>query len=73
MTKGQLLESASALPKQQRIDLVLDPWDTIDADDAPLTEAQKQELEKRIAENEGDHGSGEDWDILKAKLLRGEI
>ena len=73
MTKDQLLESASSLPKQQRIDLVLDLWDTIDADDTPPTQAQKQELDRRIAEEAGATDAGEDWENLKAKLLRGEF
>jgi len=73
MTKEQLLETAASLPKQQRIDLVLDLWDTIDADDAPVSEAQKMELERRIADDKEDDEPGEDWDVLKEKLLRGEI
>jgi putative addiction module component (TIGR02574 family) len=73
MTKEQILECASSLPKQQRIALVLDLWDTIDADDTPVTDAQKEELERRIAEDGEDNEPGEDWDLLKAKLLRGEF
>ena len=73
MTKDQLLESASLLPKQQRIDLVLDLWDTIDVDETPLTEVQVKELERRITEDKADNEPGEDWEELKAKLLRGEF
>jgi putative addiction module component (TIGR02574 family) len=72
MTKDQLLESASSLPQQERIDLVLDLWDTIDAE-APLTEAQKQELDRRLAESVGTDRPGDDWDTLRAELLRGDL
>jgi len=52
---------------------VLDLWDTIDSDDSPLTDAQKQDLDRRIADDAEDLEAGEDWDVLKAKLLRGDI
>ena len=52
---------------------MLDLWDTIDSDDSPLTDAQKQDLDRRIADDAEDLEAGEDWDVLKAKLLRGDI
>ena len=42
------------LPREQRIALVLDIWDTIAAESGQplLTDAQRRELERRIAEDD---------------------
>ena len=49
-----------ALPLEERIKLVEDLWDSIAADQGalPLTEAQKVELDRRLAayERDGDDG-----------------
>jgi putative addiction module component (TIGR02574 family) len=75
MTRQQFLEKAKALPREERIDLVMDLWDDIgtEDDDLTLTGPQKLELDRRAAADEADPTPAEDWDVLRAKLLRGEF
>ena len=76
MNRQQLLENAKSLPRSERIDLVIELWEdigTAGADDLPLTDAQKQELDRRIAGDKADPSPTEEWDVLKGKLLRGEF
>ena len=75
MTKEELLQAAKSLPKDQRIDLIMDLWASIEieADDFPLTAEQKQELDRRIAADNADASPGEEWEVLKATLLSGQF
>ena len=73
MTKEQVLQGAKSLSRQERIDLVMDLWEMIEADDVPLTDGQKQELDRRIAEDLADPDPGEEWPDLRAKMLRAEF
>lgn len=59
------------LPIEQRIALVEDIWDTIAADSAaiPLTDAQRNELEKRIIEDEANPQAVTPWEQVKASTL----
>lgn len=61
MTKEELLEGAKSLPIDQRIDLVMDLWSAIDAEDQPLTDDLRQELDRRIASDNANPRPAEDW------------
>jgi putative addiction module component (TIGR02574 family) len=54
----------------QRILLVEEIWDSIaiEADQAPITEAQRQDLERRVAAYEADRHAGSSWEQVKARL-----
>ena len=55
----------------ERIQLVEDLWDSIAADSStsiPLTEAHKQELDRRLANYRQNPTEGIAWDALKKKL-----
>ena len=58
------------LSPAQKILLVEDIWDSIasDAEQAPLTEAQKQDLQRRLAAYEANPKSGSSWEEVKARL-----
>jgi putative addiction module component (TIGR02574 family) len=75
MTKAQLLEDAKSLSTEDRIDLAMQLWDTLQpvADDVPISPSLRQELRRRVAEDESQPAPAEDWSQLRAKLLRGEI
>lgn len=73
MGKQELLDSAKSLPKDERIDLVMELWASIDADDQPISDELRAELDRRKAVDDSDPAPAEDWDQLKAKLLRGDI
>jgi putative addiction module component (TIGR02574 family) len=54
----------------QRILLVEEIWDTIaeQETDIPLTDAQRQDLERRIANYEANPKAGSTWEEVKARL-----
>ncbi len=54
----------------QRILLVEEIWDSIAAEEAemPLTEAQRQDLQRRIANYEANPKAGSSWEEVKARL-----
>lgn len=56
----------------QRILLVEEIWDSIAAEGAevPLTEAQRQDLQRRLAAYEADPKAGSSWEEVKARLRR---
>jgi putative addiction module component (TIGR02574 family) len=51
------------------------PSDEIDADSAepPLSEAQRRELDRRLAADAADPTLEEPWEDLKQKLLNGDF
>jgi putative addiction module component (TIGR02574 family) len=59
------------LSRDERIALVLEIWDTIAAEPAPplLTEAQRQELQRRVAEDDASPDDVVPWEQVKAQTL----
>jgi putative addiction module component (TIGR02574 family) len=58
------------LSREERLALVHDIWDTIVADEQPLlTEEQRQELERRIAEDDAAPDDVIPWEQAKAEIL----
>ncbi len=58
------------LSTAERILLVEEIWDSIaaEAEQLPLTEAQKQDLERRLASYEANPEAGSSWEQVKARL-----
>ena len=56
----------------ERIQLVEDIWDTITAtpEAVPVTDAQKAELDRRLAQYQASPADGRFWVEVKAALLR---
>ncbi len=54
----------------QRILLVEEIWDSIpdEADALPLSDAQKQDLQRRLATYEADPKAGSSWEAVKTRL-----
>lgn len=54
----------------ERVQLAQDIWDTLEptAEDLPLTEEQKEILDRRLAEHEADPASAIPWESVKARL-----
>ena len=65
-----LTEEAKKLPVDERIALVEEIWDSIAAEgeQIPLTEAQRQDLQRRIAAYEANPKAGSSWEDVKARL-----
>jgi putative addiction module component (TIGR02574 family) len=56
----------------QRILLVEEIWDSIAAspEQVPLTDAQRQDLQRRLAAYEANPKAGSSWEEVKARLRR---
>lgn len=54
----------------ERVQLAQDIWDTLEptAEDLPLTEEQKEILDRRLAEHEADPASAIPWESVKTRL-----
>lgn len=59
------------LSREQRIALALDIWETIAAETGQplLSEAQRRELERRIAEDDANPDDVVPWERVKAQTL----
>jgi putative addiction module component (TIGR02574 family) len=61
-------EEIIRLSPPERIALIAQLWDSLDAKHLPLTGAQEEELERRLSSLEQDRHSGVTWTALKAEL-----
>jgi putative addiction module component (TIGR02574 family) len=60
------------LPVEERLTLVEDIWDSIAADSAvlPLTDSQRAELDRRLAEHETNPDDVVPWEEVKDSITR---
>ena len=56
------------LTAPERLDLIAQLWDSLDNEQLPLNEAQRAELDRRLASIEDDRRRGVTWAALKAEL-----
>jgi putative addiction module component (TIGR02574 family) len=59
------------LSPAERIQLAEDLWDSVAArpeDMPPLTDAQREEIERRLADHARDSGSAVNWDDIRTRL-----
>jgi putative addiction module component (TIGR02574 family) len=70
--KQGLIAEILALPVAERVRLVEAVWDSISADPVglPLTQWQKEELDRRLAEFEADPDSGSSLEEVFARIRR---
>jgi len=70
--KRELVAEILALPVAERMRLVEAIWDSISAvpDALPLTQWQKDELDRRLAEFEADPDSGATLEAVFARIRR---
>ncbi len=66
-------DELSGLPLEERLALVEAIWDSIeaDADGLPLPDWHRDELDKRLATHAADPSSGEEWSVVRKRLLEG--
>jgi putative addiction module component (TIGR02574 family) len=67
------MDDIRKLSISERIQLVGDIWDTIAASPGkvPLTDRQRQELDRRLDEHSKDHSAGRTWDAVRDELGHG--
>ena len=56
------------LSPPERLTLISQLWDSLDQDQLPLTEAQMNELDRRLSSIDRDRKEGVTWEALKADL-----
>lgn len=68
---SNLTEEAKKLPVDERIALVEEIWDSIAEDNGcfELTDAQKQELDRRIKSVQQNPHAGRSWEEIKSEFL----
>ncbi len=64
------LEAIRRLPPDERVQLVEDIWDTLldDPRSLPVTEAQAEEMDRRLEAYAKDADPGTPWEQVKAEL-----
>lgn len=69
---SNLTEEAKKLPVDERIALVEEIWDSIAEDNGclELTDAQKQELDRRIQSFQQNPQAGRSWEDIKSEFLK---
>ena len=65
---SDLIPELARLSPRQRLDLIEALWESLDDEDVPVTEAQRAELDRRIAGFEQDREQSISWDQLRAEL-----
>jgi putative addiction module component (TIGR02574 family) len=65
---SDLIPELARLSPRQRLDLIEALWESLDDKDVPVTEAQRAELDRRIAGFEQDREQSISWDQLSAEL-----
>ena len=58
----------SSLTAEQKLRLIEELWDSLSDDEIPITEAQKQELERRLADLESNPDKVVPWDEVRRRL-----
>lgn len=73
MSSSSLPPDIRQLPVSDRLDLVEQIWDSIaeDQEQFQLTEAQKAELDRRLAARKASPDRGRPWEEVKKRLTEG--
>lgn len=70
MGRAELWSELMKLTTDERLELVQDLWDSIGSEALPpLTDEEKEELERRLEEHRRDPSTAITWEELKADLL----
>ena len=57
------------LPAEERLALAEALFESVAQEEAPLSEAQRAELERRLAKSIANPGAGTPWEVVKARAL----
>jgi putative addiction module component (TIGR02574 family) len=63
-----LVPELARLSPRQRLDLIERLWESLEDEDVPVTEAQRAELDRRIAGFDQDRERSIPWEEVKAEL-----
>ena len=70
-----LSEQISSLTISEKLELIADVWDSIviDGDQVPLTDSQKQELDRRLASYDNIENQGSSWQEVKQRIIENNV
>ena len=61
-------DELARLTPPERLALISQLWDSLEADHLPLTAAQREELDRRLEHLDQDRREGTTWEELRAEL-----
>ncbi|MBZ0204637.1 MAG: addiction module protein [Ignavibacteria bacterium] len=65
-----ILKEALKLPDSEKLELIEDLWESLSKpEEIPLTDEQKEELDRRLKAHFRNPNSGSSWEEVKAELL----
>jgi len=67
-----LSEQILPLTIPEKLKLIEDIWNSVivEADQIPLTQSQKEELDRRLASYSNLENQGESWEIVKQRIFK---
>ena len=70
-----LSEQILSLTVPEKLQLIEDIWDSvaIEAEQIPLSQSQKQELDRRLASYQNIETQGEYWEIVKQRIIKNDL
>ncbi|MGI0482477.1 addiction module protein [Geminocystis sp. CENA526] len=70
-----LSEQVLPLTIPEKLKLIEDIWDSIviDEDQIPLTQTQKEELDRRLSSYDNLESQGEYWEIVKQRIIQNDL
>ena len=70
-----LSEQILPLTIPEKLKLIEDIWDSIviNADQIPVPQSQKQELDRRLASYQNIENQGESWEVVKQRIIKNDI
>ena len=58
------------LSRDERLGLIEELWDSLSPNEVALTDAQREELDRRVEEMDSDHSLGIPWDEVVNQIRR---
>jgi len=73
MPKKVSIADVLELSPAERLVLVEEIWDSITSvpDAVEVSDAQREELDRRLARHRADPSAGDPWEVVKARILGG--
>ena len=70
-----LSEQILPLTIPEKLKLIEDIWDSVvvDAEQIPLTQSQKQELDRRLESSQNIKNQGKSWEIVKQRIIKNDL
>ena len=70
MVDANLISKVKALTPAERLEFIEAVWETMGAEDAPVTAAERSLLDARLADAQTNPGDENPWSEVRARLKR---